>query len=456
FRDIVNFLEKRGLTVMMPAVMEKNQKQLTTKQANDTRLVTKTRWVIEAINGIFKQSFKALSQIKNKMLNNIKFDYKIGSKNMKNRVLKENDLEKLVLDKTLNKKKDFVQIENVCFLDDFPRLTNELIILNITFGTYQIKQSLSYLAEHIKTNGMYKILVKKFEDSSCKHNEKIFYSVIKSRHSSSTKYDVYVKYISKVNENNDASNIIGWYCTCRNGSRTVGCCSHITCVIFYLKDLELEEKKNVTKKSVKKKRIKNFDSENEFSNQSELIKSFDITNKNQSLSAQNISQINDILTSPMSFDTSFEIKEIFDRITSNGGKIVRRKRETKIPIINTCTIDYHLFGLWFASKIKKNFKSELEKTNFTNNHYMLNIIDLIERKDWNQTKTIWVEDIACLNINEFGCYDTYNNQYDVCLKFFIPYQFYTASICCTCGRTHAIDGDIISFVQQNEKEFFYQ
>ncbi|CAM4848298.1 unnamed protein product, partial [Rotaria magnacalcarata] len=29
-------------------------------------------------------------------------------------------------------------------------------------------------------------------------------------------------------------NITGWYCTCPNGSRVVGCCAHIASIIYYL------------------------------------------------------------------------------------------------------------------------------------------------------------------------------------------------------------------------------
>ncbi|CAF0986877.1 unnamed protein product [Brachionus calyciflorus] len=61
----------------MPAFIDTDKKQLTTEQANNSRLVTESRWVIEAVNGILKLSFKALSQVKNTMLNHIGFDYRI-------------------------------------------------------------------------------------------------------------------------------------------------------------------------------------------------------------------------------------------------------------------------------------------------------------------------------------------------------------------------------------------
>ena len=32
---------------------------------------------------------------------------------------------------------------------------------------------------------------------------------------------------------NTCSGIQSWYCTCKNGTRTVGCCSHIASIIYY-------------------------------------------------------------------------------------------------------------------------------------------------------------------------------------------------------------------------------
>jgi hypothetical protein len=53
--------------------------------------------------------------------------------------------------------------------------------------------------------------------------------IIRSRHSNSTKYNVYVKY----QPNSDSvDGIECWYCTCKTGMRTVGCCSHMAS--FYL------------------------------------------------------------------------------------------------------------------------------------------------------------------------------------------------------------------------------
>ena len=55
FRDVVEFLEERGLCVQMPVYLKKGSKQLSTEDANTSRLITKIRWIVESINGRLKQ-----------------------------------------------------------------------------------------------------------------------------------------------------------------------------------------------------------------------------------------------------------------------------------------------------------------------------------------------------------------------------------------------------------------
>jgi len=56
-----------------------SQNQMTTFQANNARMVTINRWVIEAINGVHFQNFKALKSIRNTQLPHIMDDFKIAS-----------------------------------------------------------------------------------------------------------------------------------------------------------------------------------------------------------------------------------------------------------------------------------------------------------------------------------------------------------------------------------------
>lgn len=46
FRDAVDILKDFGINAQMPHFLNKSQKQHTTEEANESRLVTKVRWVV--------------------------------------------------------------------------------------------------------------------------------------------------------------------------------------------------------------------------------------------------------------------------------------------------------------------------------------------------------------------------------------------------------------------------
>lgn len=48
FRDVVDILKAKGYQVLMPALKGKRN-QLTTTESNESRFVTKLRWVVEAV-----------------------------------------------------------------------------------------------------------------------------------------------------------------------------------------------------------------------------------------------------------------------------------------------------------------------------------------------------------------------------------------------------------------------
>lgn len=56
----MRFLEEKGIDVKMPALLQKSESksQLSTKDANRSRLVTAIRFVVEARNGHLKTIFK--------------------------------------------------------------------------------------------------------------------------------------------------------------------------------------------------------------------------------------------------------------------------------------------------------------------------------------------------------------------------------------------------------------
>jgi hypothetical protein len=79
FRDVaLELKQKYNLNPKLPTCVPPVRKQLTIREANESRFVTKCRWVIEVINSYFSQSYNALKNFRNKMLPHIMKDYKIA------------------------------------------------------------------------------------------------------------------------------------------------------------------------------------------------------------------------------------------------------------------------------------------------------------------------------------------------------------------------------------------
>ena len=116
------------------------------------------------------------------------------------------------------KKLKWIAINAVNAISDFPKM-NFNKLQELTLGIYQLKQARSYTIEHVSPNGVFMVKV---------GNERpdLIRAQIQSRHKNLTSYDVYVQY--------NKNNILGWYCTCSNGSRVVGCCAHVASIIYYL------------------------------------------------------------------------------------------------------------------------------------------------------------------------------------------------------------------------------
>ena len=108
-------------------------------------------------------------------------------------------------------------------IQEFPQLTLQ-DLWDITFGIYQLKQAKSYTREHLAHNGNYEMFVgREFQDLICVK--------LQSRHVTCKKYHIWIQYIAN---GNTSDSVTGWYCTCPNGARHVGCCAHITDAMWYL------------------------------------------------------------------------------------------------------------------------------------------------------------------------------------------------------------------------------
>jgi hypothetical protein len=204
--------------------------------------VTKTRYSIEIVNGKLKK-FRLLDEtLETQSLPTLEKNYKIAAallnkffvpvisdqndfqsiiNRISERLTVANELADEINEKNWNRvKKGFTTINESSI--GFPKLTDRDLKL-LTVGTYQLKQAKAYAIEQIATIGSFTIQ-KHETESICRMR-------LQSRHRTAKQYYPYVKYDS----NEDGLRAIHQYaCNCHSGRRTVGMCSHTTCLIWYL------------------------------------------------------------------------------------------------------------------------------------------------------------------------------------------------------------------------------
>ncbi|KAJ8686865.1 hypothetical protein QAD02_022659 [Eretmocerus hayati] len=244
FRDVKELLEALGYRVFMPALKGK-RKQLTVEESNWSRLVTILRWVVEAVHGIIGQKCKLLHhQFDNKLLPKAHalcqiasflqnhFGKRIYSDNqdtkevvqrMKERMNTKNELAEEVEAQGWSRKKVPFQVMSANELIDFPEMT-ELDLVKLVSGKYQLKQAISYLAEMMGEDDT-------FDLCYLKQTREILRVKVRSRHINSKTYNCYVHYAPNTV---GCSGIKGHCCECANGLRTIGCCSHVSAIVYYL------------------------------------------------------------------------------------------------------------------------------------------------------------------------------------------------------------------------------
>lgn len=263
FRDSETTLEEYGYVVKMPCFADGTGWQLTNKQANDSRIVTKLRWIVEARNGHLKTIWPIFArEWTTRELVNLKADIQIAAAiiNMFFKLLSADQDEgetivqsmmekahqgrptfhKIIQGQAFQKQiKNFIEINVNSF--DFPVIAKKDLKF-ISLGNYQIKQAARYTIQHTKS------FTESFECFECPQNilRKHFKVVIDeknilipalvlarlaSRFKNKKNYNTFVL-VDNAKSGVDA--ICAHYCTCVNGLRTVGCCAHIMCVIRFL------------------------------------------------------------------------------------------------------------------------------------------------------------------------------------------------------------------------------
>lgn len=228
----------------MPALKGKRA-QLTALESNQSRKVTKVRWVVEAVHGIIGRKYQLLHhQLDNKLLPKVSSYCKIAcflNNTFGKRLNSDVGIAEEILDNMMKPQENIntlaaeveekrwyrqkVSFEKISssVLPDFPEMTTRDLKIFFT-GSYQLSQTVSYLAELMDDQN-------NIEIQFLKINKSILRFQVRSRHIKSKTYRCFVEYASNAI---GCSGILRYCCECANGLRTIGCCAHVATIIFYL------------------------------------------------------------------------------------------------------------------------------------------------------------------------------------------------------------------------------
>ncbi|KYM96864.1 hypothetical protein ALC62_12474 [Cyphomyrmex costatus] len=265
YRDAIDLLRRLGITWKMPALLPRNQCQLSTDEANESRLVTKQRWIVEARNGHLKLIFKFLQQtISMHHVPNLGDFCRIAGAII-NRYHPTIEMEGADAEKAyemLEKAKEpnivqaLVEVENLktrnaqrwvpindAQLVDFPMLDIEYLKM-LTVGIYQIKLAPAYVQDNVQRNDDEQFHIDMLRDANRLPQPGLLRVRIYSRFRNAAKYQLWITYRPNDdnevddgmdgNMNEEVSPILGYYCTCKSGTRTLGTCAHISSILWYL------------------------------------------------------------------------------------------------------------------------------------------------------------------------------------------------------------------------------
>ncbi|XP_045766375.1 uncharacterized protein LOC123868072 isoform X1 [Maniola jurtina] len=254
FRDSIPLIETYGYVAHMPPTKQPQDTQLSTEQANKSRLITMVRWVVETINGRFKRDFKIFkNRVFNKHVPHIFEDFKIAAalinyfqepygdspytedfiEIINQNIQRPNRLFEYVEENNLNRQRvSFHRMTgNDPDIEHFPQLTIEELI-KFSIGTYHVKLARSYCSEHLKAAGVYNMELYRHPTAiEGRNNNTLIRCRIHSRHVTTKIYYTYIMFDENVNGRNA---ITEYYCTCYHGKRTLGSCAHVISVVYYL------------------------------------------------------------------------------------------------------------------------------------------------------------------------------------------------------------------------------
>lgn len=255
-----------------------NNAGFTSLQSSEARICTKVRSMVERMFAVIKIC-KSLDYVRNSVLGHLGIDLrnacaihnftfkptlydkpntKSVARRLKQRIdqLRNNHLE-FIMNRRLTTTNIYTRLK----LDEvgglgFIQLRGKYLREKIFCGGFQYKMArMSYITDLIKRSKIYifeptKKMQKDFDPNSkiiaVKMPSRFKRGINKKKKNESEKVDqmtttrrVYVQFTphepdKHPNKRRKADFINGWICTCKNGKRLAGCCSHVACVIYYL------------------------------------------------------------------------------------------------------------------------------------------------------------------------------------------------------------------------------
>ena len=237
--------EKMGYDVKMPGLLGKASRQFATEEANETRLVTKCRWVVESFHARLKkwrmfseridQSFilniatltrtlaACLNKYRTALNDSNSSEHEAIAQQMLQVQQRRSEIQRLISNNQLSMRKKWMPLMDINNELKFPVLSLDFLRKD-TCGTYQIKQSKGYATQYLNENEQ------EFALELSPSDDDLLRCRLRSRHSNNTKYFLCVRF-----DNDDEEDPIkDHYCQCKSGSRMAGCCGHVATVLWYL------------------------------------------------------------------------------------------------------------------------------------------------------------------------------------------------------------------------------
>jgi hypothetical protein len=246
YRDATSTTTRHKINSFMPDLLPKNRTEFTCEEANNTRKVTMTRWVVEAANGRLKNVFpffkhmiegsytpkimrfvRIACAIFNKYFPAINPPQEFHARIAELIELHDNNENPL---KTEIEEQGLKRMNNVRWqkatpasVPDFPKLSYDDLKM-MTLGSYQLDTANNYNQEHMNGSSEYEIFIHR-------DTENIIRAMVQSRFIRCKSHPVWTKYEPG---KNDLSGLLGRLCGCKVGERTLGACSHVSAVSFTL------------------------------------------------------------------------------------------------------------------------------------------------------------------------------------------------------------------------------